>query len=80
MAARIDRMHSERVRARIKLSQLVTRLENNALGKIELSAGAIDSAKFLISRAMAPPPETKDVNLTGTLSVTWPLPKNKLDQ
>lgn len=69
MAARIDRMHSERVRNRIKLSQLVTRLENNALGKITMSAGQIDTAKFLVSRVMAPPPEDKNLNIDGKLTV-----------
>lgn len=59
MAARVDRMHSERVRARIKLSQLVTRLENNSLGKIDMTQAQIDSAKFLVNKAMANPPEQK---------------------
>lgn len=69
MAARIDRIHSERVRNRIKLSQLVTRLENNALGKIEMTPGQIDTAKFLVARVMAPPPEDKNLKVDGTLTV-----------
>lgn len=69
MAARIDGIHAERVRKRIKLSQLVQRLQNNALGKIEMSPGAIDSAKFLIARALPPPPETNALNVSGSLVV-----------
>lgn len=69
MAARIDRLHSERVRNRIKLSQLVTRLENNSLGKITMSPGQIDTAKFLVARVMAPPPEEKDLKVSGSLTV-----------
>jgi hypothetical protein len=59
MAVRKDGLHSERVRKRIQLSQLVTRLQNNALGKVDMTPGQIDSAKFLISKAMPNLPETK---------------------
>lgn len=69
MAARNDRMHSERVRARIQLSQLVTRLQKNALGQLAMSDGERDSAKFLIARAMPPPPEQKDLNVNGQITV-----------
>ena len=65
MAARIDRIHSERVRERIRLSQLVTRLQNNALGRnnVNMTQSQIDSAKFLIGKALGNPPEIKE--LTG---------------
>ena len=65
MAARTDRSHSELVRSRIRLSQLVTRLQNNALGRngVNMTQQQIDSAKFLIGKAMANLPETKE--LTG---------------
>ena len=56
MAARIDRLHSERVRARIKLSQLVTRIESNGLGELEMTPSQLDAAKFLVNKAMANPP------------------------
>lgn len=64
MAARIDRVHSERVRARIRLSQLVTRLQNNALGRkgVVMSQQQIDSAKFLVGKALGNPPEIKELS------------------
>lgn len=68
MAVRKDGLHSERVRKRIQLSQLVTRLQNNALGKLDMSPGQIDSAKFLINKAMPNLPEQKDVKLSGDAS------------
>lgn len=80
MAARKDGLHSERVRQRIRLSQLVTRLQKNGLGEIEMTASQVDSAKFLINKAMANLPEQKDVNLSGGLNISWPLPKSPLDQ
>lgn len=60
MAARKDGLHSERVRARIKLSQLVTRLEKNSLGQLEMTQAQIDSAKFLVNKAMGNPPEKRE--------------------
>jgi hypothetical protein len=64
LAARIDRVHSERVRARIRLSQLVTRLQNNALGRndVNMTPAQIDSAKFLIGKALGNPPEIKELS------------------
>lgn len=64
MAARKDGLHSERVRARIRLSQLVTRLQNNALGRngVNMTTAQIDSAKFLIGKALGNPPERKELS------------------
>jgi hypothetical protein len=64
MAARKDGLHSERVRARIRLSQLVTRLQNNALGRnsVVMTPAQIDSAKFLIGKALGNPPERKELS------------------
>ena len=54
MAAREDKIHTNRVRARIQVSQLVTRLENNALGELdkEMTTGQILSANSVLDRAM----------------------------
>lgn len=67
MAARKDGLHSERVRARIRLSQLVTRLQNNALGRngVVMNQQQIDSAKFLIGKALGNPPERKELSGPG---------------
>jgi hypothetical protein len=71
MAARKDGLHSERVRQRIRVSQLVNRLQKNALGEVEMSASQVDSAKFLINKVMANPPERKE--LTGPDGGSIPL-------
>jgi hypothetical protein len=80
MAVRKDGLHSERVRARIQLSQLVTRLQKNGLGELEMTASQVDSAKFLVNKAMPNLPERSDVNLTGNLSIEWPVAQSSLDR
>lgn len=80
MAARKDGLHSERVRQRIKVSQLINRLQKNALGEIIMTDSAVRSATFLVNKVMADPPEKRDVNLTGHMAISWPLPKSPLDQ
>jgi hypothetical protein len=65
MSARKDGLHSERVRQRIRVSQLVTRMQNHALSRngVEMTQSQLDSAKFLVGKAMSNPPERKE--LTG---------------
>lgn len=75
MAARLNRMDTERVLARIKLSQLVNRLQDNALGNLKITKGEkkgeqtwmtegqLRSAIFLIERKMGKAENPKDLNL-----------------
>lgn len=79
MAARLNRNHSEQVLERIQLSQLVTRLQNNALEKlrdpndkdkvVHMTEGQITSAKFLIERKLARAVAPQDINLAGSITV-----------
>lgn len=61
MAARLNRLHSDICKARIKASQLINRLQNHALAK-KLSAGTemtesqVSAAKFLLGKIIADPP------------------------
>lgn len=48
----------EEVRNRIRVSQLINRLELNGLGEPVMTSSQVDSAKFLINKAMPNPPET----------------------
>jgi len=50
------RVFSEQTRARIKASQLVTRLENHALGKLKkpMTPDQIQAANILLRHAIAP--------------------------
>ena len=69
MAARLNRNHSELVLKRIQTSQLVNRLQDNAMGKITLTDGQIRSAVFLIERTLAKAVAPQDVNLKGNVTV-----------
>lgn len=90
MAARLNRHHSEQVLERIQLSNLVTRLQKNALRQLKdpndpnklltMTEGEIRSAIFLLERKLAKAEAPKDLNLNGTLNIAWPLPKSPLDQ
>lgn len=62
MAARKDGLHSERVRQRIRVSQLTRRLQDNALGTITMTPTQVESAKFLINKVMSNPPERKELS------------------
>lgn len=64
MAARTRAMfHSEDVKAKIKTSQLLNRLQDNALAEAEfLTRGQIDSIKALLAKTI---PDLKAVELTG---------------
>lgn len=53
MAARKRRIfHDDRTREKIRTSQLINRLQDNALGKLELSAVQQRSAEILIRKTL----------------------------
>lgn len=62
MAARLRKLHQEDVRAKIKTSQLINRLENHALGDLELSTTQIKAIEVLIRKTL---PDLSAVSLTG---------------
>lgn len=64
MAARLNKRHDEEARNKIQVSQLINRLQNNALGKLkaEMSPGQVKSATALLAKRM---PDLKAVEHTG---------------
>lgn len=52
MAARLRKMHQDEVRAKIQTSQLLNRLQDHALGKLELSPTQIKSIEVLIRKTL----------------------------
>ncbi len=73
MAAREDTVHSKRVRARIQTSQLITRLETNALSDEEImTTGQIQSARICLDKSMPNLQASAEVNEQGELCpVSW---------
>jgi hypothetical protein len=62
MATRLRKMHQDDVRAKIQTSQLVNRLEDHALGVVELSATQIKAIEVLIRKTL---PDLSSVELSG---------------
>ena len=64
MAARKDNHHTQTVRDRIQTTQLLTRLQNNALGKLkkQMTTGQIQSTRIVLAKAV---PDLKQTELTG---------------
>lgn len=52
MAARLNRRHSEEVRAKIQASALITRLQDCAIGKIELTPTQLNAINSLLDRSV----------------------------
>jgi hypothetical protein len=62
MAARLRTTHQADVRAKIQTSQLINRLQDHALGKIELEPSQIKSIEVLIRKTL---PDLSSVQLSG---------------
>lgn len=69
MAARLNPRTAEAVRQRIQTTQLVKRVQGHALGQLEMTSTQLDAAKFLINKRMPNPPEEKNLNVDGNLTV-----------
>jgi hypothetical protein len=57
---------------------IIDRLEKSVAGEIELSPTQVQSAKILLDKSISN--AQTDLNVSGTVNVTWPEPKNKLDE
>lgn len=62
MAARINRMHSEQVRAKIQASVLIQRLHAHVMGDLELTSSQIAAAQTLLDRSV---PKLSQIQHTG---------------
>ena len=82
MAARLNRMHQESVRAKIKTSCILKALQEHLDGKRQLSKTQVASAKILLDKSMSNAPNiTELMGKDGApLELAWPLSKSSLDQ
>lgn len=73
MAKRLQPRHQDEIRKKIQASQLINRLQAEALGQIELTDGQRESAKFLLTRCISPPVPKDDDGKTqqGPVIITW---------
>jgi hypothetical protein len=75
MAARLNRKHSEEVRAKIQASALVYRLNACAMGEVEMTATQVKAAEALLDRSV---PKLSQIQHVGDedggpvkVSFTW---------
>jgi hypothetical protein len=59
------------VRAKIKTSQLINRLQAHVDGKVKLSPTQAQTAQFLIGMSLSKPPQDQNVNVDGELVIRW---------
>lgn len=69
MAARLRKTHQEDVRKKIQVSQIINRLQDNLAGKVELTAGQIQSAKILLDKSMSNAPTDLNVDASVTVNI-----------
>lgn len=80
MAARIRKQHSDEIRAKIQTSQLVNRLTDHALGKVDLSPTQVRAIEVLIRKTL---PDLSAVDLDAQVqadvtvkgALTWQPPQ-----
>jgi hypothetical protein len=53
MAARLNPFNQQEVKNRIQATQLVKRVQDHALGLIDMTATQIDCAKFLLNKRLS---------------------------
>jgi hypothetical protein len=60
----------ERVRERIRVGLIARRLNDQALGTLEMSDGSRDAAKYLMSLVVPKAEAPREVNVTGSITLT----------
>lgn len=67
MAKRLNRLHAESVREKIKASQLINRLTDHALNGVELSSTQVKAIEILLKKSI---PDLSAVEVSGELNGT----------
>jgi hypothetical protein len=70
MAARLNRLHQDAVKEKIKVSQLINAVQNHALGTHELSSTQLDAAKFLLNKRIGNAAQIVEQTISGELAIT----------
>lgn len=73
MAARVRKIrHDEETRAKIQAAQIINRLHNCVMGKVELSPAQVSAAKTLLDKAL-PNLQAVDMSAEHTHDISDPL-------
>lgn len=65
MAARLNRLHSDAVRTKIKCSQIINRLQDHIDGKVELTTSQVNAAKILLDKSLSNAPTNINAEHSG---------------
>ena len=76
MAARLNRLHQDSVRAKIQASQLINVLTDHALGKRELTATQVQAAKILLDKSVSNAPTEINADVLSSVTIV----ASKLDE
>lgn len=68
---RLNRRHADMARARIRVGYILSRLHKCIAGEIELSQVQLSACKLALDKAL--PNAPTDMNVSGSISVAWPL-------
>jgi hypothetical protein len=71
MAARLKPRHQEDVKAKIKVSNIIDRLEKHIAGEIELTSTQVTSARILLDKTMSNAPTDATVQHSGEVMFGW---------
>ncbi len=71
MAARLRARHQEDVRKKIKVSNIITRLQKHVDGEVEMTPAQVTSAKILLDKSVSNAPEESRHEHTGEVVVKW---------
>lgn len=70
MATRLRKRHQDDIRTKIKVSNIIDRLEKHVAGEIELSSAQVTSARILLDKTMsnAPTLTENETTVSGDLN------------
>lgn len=71
MAARLRKHHQEDVRLKIKVSNIIDRLEKHVAGEIEMTPAQVTSARILLDKTISNAPTDTNVSHSGNVSFSW---------
>lgn len=62
MAARLNKRHTEDIKTKIKVSNIIDRLEKCVAGEVELSAQQVASARILLDKSLSNAPAQTEIS------------------
>lgn len=71
MAERLRKRHQDDIRTKIKVSNIIDRLEKHVNGEIEMTPSQVTSAKILLDKTMSNAPQENNVEHSGSIKFEW---------